>query len=205
MLVLAAQSAGVSARDPYWFMAWTNLFAAALTLLEYSETRVPTLKGLLDAVLLPDPDGALVPDASRGKAGGLRQERMIEVLARTALDASSPLIANGLRLKRSRAQVIADLTAARTQIQSFFDSDHVRTIEAFIVNAFSTFQQHRFECLSATRDASARNTASPSGRPASTTRFSSRERWSWSAWVQRIQGSERRCARSSSACFSRAS
>ena len=49
-LVKAAQSAGVSTSDPYWMLAWGNLFGAALYLLSL-ENDAATLKTLMDAVL----------------------------------------------------------------------------------------------------------------------------------------------------------
>jgi hypothetical protein len=148
MLVLAAQSAGVSAREPFWFMAWTNLFGAALTLLEYKETHVPTLSLLIDQVLLPHPDGRAVAEVTRGGGDGTRRERFIEVLAREARETPDRLVANGRRLGLLDEQIRTDLLAASAQIESFFASDYVRTIEAFIINAFGGFQQTRFACLS---------------------------------------------------------
>src|SRR5437588_504077 len=58
-LVLAAQSAGVSASEPFWFLAWGNLFAAAIYLLNWLEADVVTLQRLLDAILSIEEFGTL--------------------------------------------------------------------------------------------------------------------------------------------------
>src|SRR5262249_29549179 len=52
-LVLAAQSSGIDATEPYWFLAWTNLFGSALTVLEATESAIPTLNLLVNSVLYP--------------------------------------------------------------------------------------------------------------------------------------------------------
>jgi hypothetical protein len=148
LLVLAAQAAGVSAREPFWFLAWTNLFGAALTLLEYQETYMPTLRLLLDSILLTDPSGDEVPNVWKGGAAGTRRERYIETLARRAREAPERLVENGRRLGLTETQILSDLLSASAQIASFFESDYVRTVEAFVVNAFGSFQQERFARLS---------------------------------------------------------
>jgi hypothetical protein len=148
MLVLAAQSAGVSAKDPFWFLAWSNLFSAALTLLEYTEDCVPTIPVLLDHILLPDRlRGKPVPDIR--KSGGSRCERGIEVLARRVREAEKEMVASAHRyLRVPEDQISTDLRAAATQIESFFQCEYVHTIEAFILGAFGGFLQHKFKCFS---------------------------------------------------------
>jgi len=151
MLVLAAQSAGVSAKEPFWFMAWGNLFSAALTLLEYTEDRVPTMQVLLKAILEPDYlYGKDVPNTGRHGASGMRRERGIEVLARQAREDTKAIVSKAHeRLKLPVDQIQGDVVAAATQIESFFQSDYVRTIEAFITSAFGGFLQYKFRRLSA--------------------------------------------------------
>ena len=84
MLVLVAQSAGVAAREPFWFLAWNNLFSAALTFLEYSEERVPTLQRLIRSILISDElNGTYVDSLSKARGTQKGRERLVEVLART--------------------------------------------------------------------------------------------------------------------------
>ena len=150
MLVLAAQSAGVAAKEPFWFLAWTNLFAAALTLLEYFERRVPTVRDLVDAILLPDDFQQSRQTFSRVAGDGERYLRRIEVLAdRVKMNGGAEAEEIHRRVPIiPLEQIEADLAAAAAQIESFFESDYVRTLEAFISNAFGAFQQYRFRCLS---------------------------------------------------------
>ena len=53
-LVMAARSAGVATSDPYWILAWGNLFGAAMYLLSLGDDMV-TIGALLDAVLNQEP------------------------------------------------------------------------------------------------------------------------------------------------------
>jgi len=150
MLVLAAQSAGVAAKEPFWFLAWTNLFGAALTLLEYYEGAVPTIRQLLDSILLPGDLEELRSASSReGGQTSRRLRRIEEIAERLTKDPK----ATAQKLHRefpviAEQQIESDIAAAAAQIESFFQSDYVRTLEAFIANAFGAFQQYRYWCLS---------------------------------------------------------
>ena len=53
-LVMAARSSGVATSDPYWILAWGNLFGAAMYLLSLGDDMV-TIAALLDAVLNQEP------------------------------------------------------------------------------------------------------------------------------------------------------
>jgi hypothetical protein len=154
MLVLAAQSAGVAAKEPFWFLAWTNLFGAALTLLEYHERAVPTVRQLLDSILLPGRLNRARTVSSRTGGHSTRRMRRIEEIAEL-LSKDSKATAQKLHQELpviAEQQIESDITAAAAQIESFFESDYVRTLEAFITNAFGAFQQHRFWCLSPKRN-----------------------------------------------------
>jgi TraM recognition site of TraD and TraG len=150
MLVLAAQSAGVAAKEPFWFLAWTNLFGAALTLLEYHDRYVPTVRRLLNAILLPGRIQRPRTAASRNGGSAGRSVRGIEEIA----ELMTKDVKETARVLHEQipalpaAQIETDISAAAAQIESFFASDYVRTLEAFITNAFGPFQQHRFWCLS---------------------------------------------------------
>ena len=52
-LVLAAQSVGTSTSDPFWILAWGNLFGAAVYLLSELDpnANAVTLNSLLEAVM----------------------------------------------------------------------------------------------------------------------------------------------------------
>jgi hypothetical protein len=120
MLVLAAQSAGTGASEPFWFGAWTNFFGAAVYLLQWRDTQVLTLQRLLDAVLLIDEEG----------------EREIQRLARDGRQALGTLPPNQQR----------DALQAINQIQAFYKQkpDNIATVETFITQTYSGFQQSRW-------------------------------------------------------------
>lgn len=125
MLVLAAQSAGTGASEPFWFGAWTNLFGAAVYLLQWLDTDVLTLQRLLDATLLVetyDKDG--------------RPQREIQ---RLAADARERL--NELPQDRQR-----DARQAISQVEGFYrqEPDNIATVESLITQAYGGFQQSRW-------------------------------------------------------------
>lgn len=125
-LVLAAQSAGVSTSDPYWILAWGNLFGAALYLLSLGN-EVVTLKRLLDTVLTQEDDG-------------LKSERRIQHLARQ----------QRLNLVNLRPEEQQDAEQAINQIENFFrqENENISTIEAIVTSAYSPFQRSRYNCYS---------------------------------------------------------
>jgi hypothetical protein len=150
MLVLAAQSAGVAAKEPFWFLAWTNMFGAALTIYEYYERKAPTLKQLMDAILLPGISNRLLDAPGRNGMGQRRKRRIEEMAEALSGDEGEQEIAkihSGIGCIPLE-QIRSDVRAAAAQIESFFQSDYVRTLEAFMTNAFGYFQSHRFRCLS---------------------------------------------------------
>jgi TraM recognition site of TraD and TraG len=131
-LVLAAQSAGVSTSDPYWILAWGNLFGAAMYVLAHQPGgNVVTLRDLLDAVLGSDADASLLDGAS---------ERRIQSIARQARATLDDLP----ELQRQ------DMLQAINQVETFFrqENENVATIEAIVTRAYSPFQRSRFNCYS---------------------------------------------------------
>jgi hypothetical protein len=139
MLVLAAQSAGTQASEPFWFGAWTNLFGAAVYLMQWQRTKVLTLRDLLDAVLVTEPGGDLL--------AGHPAERGIQRLAR---EAREQLVG----LSDDERQ---DAERAINQVEQFYrqEPDNIETVNTLITNAYSAFQQSRFRCFSPDEDARA--------------------------------------------------
>ena len=149
ILVLAARSAGVDASDPFWFQAWTNLFGAAITLLEYDYGRSVSIRELIDAILLPDLSPLAPPSIRMGRSGGFRNQppRNIESLSSRFRDPS--LIVKKCNLSRRDLRVVEqDISRAVAHVESFYQSDYVDTIESFITNAFGAFQEERLGCFS---------------------------------------------------------
>ncbi|KAA0231947.1 hypothetical protein EDS67_00700 [candidate division KSB1 bacterium] len=130
-LVLAAQSAGVSTSDPYWLLAWGNLFGAACSLLSLGH-EVVTLKQLLDALLIVELDNTLTSD---------KPERRIQHIARRQRKNLENLSSEDERYDAERAI---------NQIENFFrqENENIATIEAIITRAYSAFQRSRYSCYS---------------------------------------------------------
>jgi hypothetical protein len=124
ILVLAARSAGIDASDAFWFQEWSNLFSAALSVLKANEkisaSMMPpkrvTLKKLLDAVLGQDNNG----------------RRNIQILA-------EEMVNNKAQLGNKWDDILIDVQ----QINRFYKSNYVNTIEAFIMKAFGMFRRSR--------------------------------------------------------------
>ena len=135
-LVLAAQSSGVTAKENYWFLAWTNLFAAAMTLLEYRFARELTLGRIVESVLTVHEDGL----------------REIEVIARDMElnPAAWADVCAQYASGRSSAEIAAEIRQSAVDIKSFYRSrqDHIATVETFIINAFGEFRGKRCEVFS---------------------------------------------------------
>jgi len=125
VLVLAAQSAGIGASEPFWFGAWSNLFSAAMQVLDWIGEEVTTLRSLLDSVLRIE-----------GHDENGRPERRIQRLARQASQRSE-------RLSEERG---TDLQLAVEQIEGFYrqDGDNIATVETLIAQAYSGFRQSRW-------------------------------------------------------------
>jgi hypothetical protein len=130
LLVRAAQSTGVSTSDPYWLLAWGNIFGAACYLLSLGN-EVVTLKQLLDAVLTVERDGTVTPGVP---------ERRIQRIARQQRKTRE-------HLSPGECQ---DAEQAINQIDNFFsqENENVTTIQAVIIRAYSAFQRSRYSCYS---------------------------------------------------------
>jgi hypothetical protein len=134
-LVLAAQSSGVGASEPYWFGAWQNLFSSAIYLLQWRSSNVLTLRELIDAVLtVEQPDPLLSSEPAK---------RRIETLAAEARSAVGELPED----QQSEAR------AAINQIGVFYSqkSDSVATVENLITQAYGEFLRSRTSCYSQIR------------------------------------------------------
>lgn len=129
MLVLAAQSAGTGASEPFWFGAWTNLFGAAVYLMQWLDPQVLTLQRLLDAVLITEP----------GADGQPRRE-----IQRLADDARQRLVSLPGDQQRDARQAIS-------QVEGFYrqEPDNIATVESLITQAYAGFQQSRWSRYSA--------------------------------------------------------
>jgi hypothetical protein len=143
LLVLAGRSAGVDARDPFWFQEWTNLFASALGILRAEavlrhplDPRPVTLRQLMTALQeeVRDQDGKsrrqiqAIADKVVGRVDSLSQEMRIR-----------------WRLQTGDARIDA------ASLDRFFRQNYVGTIDAFATKAFGMFRRDRLACYSAPR------------------------------------------------------
>lgn len=130
LLVLAAQSAGVGASEPYWFGAWKSLFTAALPLLAWYDTTVTTLAGLMDVVLTVEPTGA---------SGA--SERRIQRIARDARARLDTIDDPGAR---------RDMAATLNQIDGFYrqEPNSVATVETLMTQAYGGFARSAWKGFS---------------------------------------------------------
>jgi hypothetical protein len=137
LLVLAGRSAGVDARDPFWFQEWTNLFACSLSILRadaWMRTGLlgpppVTLRQLVSAIL--DLDSATV-----------KEEKPLRQIQRIAAE----VVANTAKLPEGlREDVVIDKQA----LDRFYMQNYAGTIEAFVTRAFGAFRRSRLACYSA--------------------------------------------------------
>jgi hypothetical protein len=128
-LVLAAQSAGANASEGFWFTAWSNLFSAALMLMDWIGGEIPTLQALAEATLL-------CSDVDSGRGA----KRRIQILAKEAY--------------RRRAELNEsewdDMEKWLNQIDGFYrqEPDNLATIETLITQAYGGFMHSRWKCYS---------------------------------------------------------
>jgi TraM recognition site of TraD and TraG len=135
-LVLAAQSAGVGASEPFWFGSWRNLFGAAVYLLNkfgdplLGTKQVVTLRQLADSVLTIEPGDAIA-------AGG----RPIQILARRARHQLDEL---------PNVDDREDALRAINQVEAYFqqDSKAVETPLTLASTAYGAFQRSRYRRFS---------------------------------------------------------
>jgi hypothetical protein len=126
MLVLAAQSAGTDASEPYWFGAWSTLFGAATAFLAWYDEWSITLVSLLSAVL--DVDGT-------DEAG--RPLRRIERMIRGCRP----------RLAALPEEQRRDLELAIADIEGFYrqPADSIATVETLMRRAYSGFLRSKWK------------------------------------------------------------
>jgi hypothetical protein len=129
ILVLAAQSAGVGASEPFWFGAWRNLFTAALPVLDWVQIDVTSISSLIEAVLLVEPTGP-----------GGTDERRIQRIARDAR----------LRLEELEPGRRRDMALALNQIEGFYrqEPDNIATIETLITTAYGGLLESKWKDFS---------------------------------------------------------
>lgn len=147
-LVLAARSAGVSTSDPYWLLAWGNLFGAALYLLSLVDDQPVTMRSLLQAVLSFERDQS-PPQDTCGSAPDDRLVRPIQNLARKRKLLAQSELHRGATPEQKG--LLNDMLLAASEIENFFrqENDNLATIEAIITNAYSPFQRSEYACYSA--------------------------------------------------------
>jgi hypothetical protein len=124
-LVLAAQSAGVGASEPYWFGAWQNLWAAAIMLLK-ARSEPLTLRRLVDVVLLVEPRDELVPTGPKRQIQWIAADVTGEIAGRDDDEA-------------------CELRAAISQIDRFYaqEPNDVAVVENIIAQSYGEFQRAR--------------------------------------------------------------
>jgi len=125
-LVMAAQAAGTATSDPYWMLAWGNIFGAALELLRIDgEPR--SLATLLEETITFDTSLA-------------EPKRRIEVRAD--------------RMRREIASYPADeqrdALKAIGEIENFsrMKGENAETVQSIIIAAYSNFQRSKYLCYS---------------------------------------------------------
>jgi hypothetical protein len=126
-LVLAAQSAGVAASEPYWFGAWQNLFSAAIYLLTWLREDELTLQALLDAVLTVRRVDPLLTDTP--------PERLVQALVREGRD----------RLPEVAEETRAEISSILNQVEVFYaqEPDNIATVENLMTLAYGEFLRAR--------------------------------------------------------------
>jgi hypothetical protein len=127
-LVLAGQSAGATATEPFWFGSWKNLFAGTVPLLDWLAEEPLTLRLVAQNVLL----GQTGPDG--------RFEAPIQELARQAAYHLDDL-EDGRR---------ADMELAISLIEKFFAQDPKErgVVQSLITTAYGGFLRSRWAAYS---------------------------------------------------------
>ena len=129
-LVLAAQSAGVGASEPYWFGAWQNLFAAAIQVLQWVGGPDPVSDPAMALTLHDIVSAALTSEDEDGVLGYPR-ERGIARQARVARD----------RLDELDEDARTEMEVALDQIETFYvqKPEDVAVVENLITQAYGAF------------------------------------------------------------------
>jgi len=135
IVVLAAQSAGVGGRDPFWFQQMSNAFGAILALLKLRDPdRVPTLKDMITAAT-----GTRAKPGRAKASASLLNDLVAEVRAKIPdqrVEAAAAALADAeLNLDRIGRHAAAD---PKTRV----------TVELFMQQAFSAFRESANACYS---------------------------------------------------------
>lgn len=130
-LVQAAQAAGVATSDPYWILAWANIFGATAYLLSLGTLNV-TLKDVMEY--------SLTIDYRSGKDDSRVPERKIQTLAR--------LIQRNIDSLHPDEQ--QDAQMAIDQLNNYFlaETKELSTIENIIRSAYNDFLRAKYSCFS---------------------------------------------------------
>ena len=126
-LVMAAQASGTGTSDPYWMLAWGNIFGAALELLRIDGETI-TLNKLLDETITLDT--SLAEPRRRIE---VRADRMRQELATFSSDAD----------RHDALKAIAELDNFRRMKE-----ENAETVQSIIISAYSSFQRSKYLCYS---------------------------------------------------------
>jgi hypothetical protein len=137
ILVLAAQSGGVGARDPYWFQQMTSALGAIMTLFELVEKRKPGLADVISTAV-----GTVEVDVEVRGQKVKRREPALNVFIRKAEEELKP-----------KPDAVSELTSARIRLEELCrhaaaDPKGRVTVEQFIEQAFGLFREPDYACYS---------------------------------------------------------
>jgi len=124
ILVLAGRSAGIDASDPFWFQEWSNLFACALSVLRAKAVIDPGISGPAPVTL------AQLVDALFMESAGRREIQHVARELRARIGELSPA---------QQGDLLVDIR----DLDRFYRSQYVATVEAFISKAFGMFRRSR--------------------------------------------------------------
>ena len=126
-LVMAAQAAGTGTSDPYWMLAWGNIFGAALELLRIDGEPI-TLAKLLNETITFDTSVSEPKRPIELRAIRMRRELSTFESAADRQDALKAMseLDNYQRMKEENAE----------------------TVQSIIISAYSSFQRSKYQCYS---------------------------------------------------------
>jgi hypothetical protein len=132
MIVVAAQAMGAGTSDPYWGLAWGNVFGAAVPLLKELDpnANAVTLNSLMDSVLTVKEVEEVDENGNRKRV----RKRLIEIIARDNANLSS-----------SR-----NLEIFKNTLDGYYkqDAESMATIENIIRSAYTPFLLSDYQCYS---------------------------------------------------------
>jgi hypothetical protein len=131
-LVMAAQASGTGTSDPYWMLAWGNIFGAALELLRIDGETL-TLNKLLEETITLDTSVAEPKRKIEVRADRMRQE-----IATLTSEAD----------RHDAMKAIAELENFRRM-----KDENAETVQSIIISAYSSFQRSKYLCYSVEKPA----------------------------------------------------